>query len=117
MRHLLVIDTVLILLSAASFAPAADSPPASPSAKPHRIVSLNLCTDELVLRLADPANIASVTWLARTSGNVPDLVGKAHINHGLAEEIVPLDPDLILAGIYTTRAAVAMLKRTDFPVR
>ena len=30
-----------------------------------RIVSLNLCTDELLLRLAEPAKIASVTWLSR----------------------------------------------------
>jgi hypothetical protein len=33
--------------------------------KSHRIVSLNLCADELVLRLADRGNVTSVTWLSR----------------------------------------------------
>src|SRR5438105_636540 len=31
-------------------------------AKPRRVVSINLCVDEMVLRLADRQNIASVTW-------------------------------------------------------
>jgi len=86
--------------------------------KPRRIVSINLCTDELVLRLADRKNIASVTWLATTSSdsNVADLAGQVPANHGLAEEIIPLDPDLVVAGIYTARAAVALLKRTGIPV-
>jgi iron complex transport system substrate-binding protein len=86
--------------------------------KPTRIVSLNLCTDELVLRLADRKNIASVTWLATTSSdsNVADLARQVPVNHGLAEEIIPLNPDLVVAGIYTARAAVALLKRTGIPV-
>ncbi len=32
--------------------------------RPSRIVSLNLCADELVLRLADREQIAAVTYLA-----------------------------------------------------
>ena len=59
---------------------------ADDSHKPTRIVSLNLCTDELVLRLADRRNIASVTYLAETSSvsNVADLARQIPINHGLA---------------------------------
>jgi iron complex transport system substrate-binding protein len=85
---------------------------------PKRIVSLNLCTDELVLRLADRANIASITWLSkdRISANVVDLAADVPVNHGLAEEIIPLDPDLVVAGSFTARTAVAMLKATRFPV-
>jgi iron complex transport system substrate-binding protein len=86
--------------------------------KPRRIVSLNLCTDELVLRLADRENIASVTYLAQTSSvsNVADLARQIPANHGLAEEVIPLNPDLIVAGRYTARAAVAFLKRAGMPV-
>jgi iron complex transport system substrate-binding protein len=85
---------------------------------PQRIVSLNLCTDELVLRLADRANIASITWLSKDkiSANVVDLAADVPVNHGLAEEIIPLDPDLVVAGTFTARTAVAMLKATRFPV-
>jgi iron complex transport system substrate-binding protein len=88
------------------------------AAKPHRIVSLNLCADELVLRLADRENIASVTWLSRdpNNSNVSELAEEVTINHGLAEEIIPLNPDLVIAGIHTTRTAVALLKRVHFPL-
>lgn len=86
--------------------------------KPRRIVSLNLCTDELVLRLADRENVAAVTWLSRDPNysNVADLAASVPINRGLAEEVIPLNPDLIIAGVHTARAAVAMLKRARFPV-
>jgi iron complex transport system substrate-binding protein len=86
--------------------------------KPRRVVSLNLCVDELLLRLADPRNVASVTWLARdpANSNVADLAAEIPVNHGLAEEIIPLNPDLVIAGIYTARPAVALLKRTGTPL-
>jgi iron complex transport system substrate-binding protein len=86
--------------------------------EPHRIVSLNLCLDELVLRMVEPERIASVTWLSRDPGssNVADLAARVPVNHGLAEEVIPQDPDLVLAGSYTTRAAVALLQRTGLPV-
>ncbi|MGA7487285.1 MAG: ABC transporter substrate-binding protein [Xanthobacteraceae bacterium] len=86
--------------------------------KPERIVSLNMCVDELLLRLADPRNVASVTWLSRDprNSNVADLAQTIPVNHGLAEEIIPLQPDLVIAGIYTARPAVAMLKRTGTPL-
>jgi iron complex transport system substrate-binding protein len=87
-------------------------------AKPTRIVSLNLCTDELVLRLAEPSRIASVTWLAREvdSSNVVDLALRVSINHGFAEEVAAAKPDLVVAGRYTARTAVALLKRSGIPV-
>lgn len=86
--------------------------------KPTRIVSINLCTDELVLRLADRRNIASVSHLAAvsSSSNVADLAAQIPVNHGIAEEVVALKPDLVVAGIYTGRKAVALLQRAGFPV-
>ncbi|MES9929463.1 MAG: hypothetical protein ABW158_15245, partial [Candidatus Thiodiazotropha sp. 6PDIVS] len=35
------------------------------AAQPQRVVSLNLCSDQLLLMLADPSQIASVSHLAR----------------------------------------------------
>jgi iron complex transport system substrate-binding protein len=105
------IATALLCVTAGAYG--ADRPH-----KPTRIVSLNLCTDELVLRLADRKNIVSVTYQAETSSvsNVVDLARQIPVNHGLAEEVIPLAPDLVVAGIYTARPAVALLKRTGFPV-
>lgn len=91
----------------------------SAAAAPRRVVSLNLCTDELLLRLADPARVASVTWLARDprGSNVADLAARVAVNHGLAEEVVPQRPDLVLAGAYTTPTATALVRRQNIPVR
>lgn len=92
--------------------------PLQAEAAPRRVISLNLCTDELLLRLADRANVASVTWMARDpdASNVADIAAKVPVNHGLAEQIIPSDPDLVLAGQYTTRTAVNMLRETGFHV-
>jgi iron complex transport system substrate-binding protein len=85
---------------------------------PQRIVSLNLCADELVLRLANPGRIASVTWLSQDprSSTVAGLAARIPANHGRAEEVLRFDPDLVLAGIFTTRVTVAFLKRVGIPV-
>lgn len=113
-RLLLVLGfAAAAMLSAVPLLGAADAP-----GKPRRIVSLNLCVDELLLRLAQPRNVASVTWLSRDPGNsnVAELAAGIPVNHGLAEEILPLRPDLVIAGVYTARTAVALLRRTGVPV-
>lgn len=88
------------------------------AASPQRIVSLNLCADELLLRLVPHERIASVTWLARDAGasNVSTEAQGVTINHGSAEEVIPSAPDLVLAGQYTTVAATSLLRRTGFRV-
>jgi iron complex transport system substrate-binding protein len=108
----------LALTLAASLAAPLHLGATDPPEKPRRIVSLNLCVDELLLRLAEPRNVASVTWLSRDprNSNVAELAQTIPVNHGLAEEIIPLQPDLVIAGIYTARPAVAMLKRTGGPL-
>lgn len=88
-------------------------------AQPQRIVSLNMCTDELVLRLASPGRIASVTWLAQDprNANMAELARTIRANHGLVEQVLALKPDLVVAGASTTRSTVALLKRVGAPVR
>ena len=98
----------LLLVAAAGFGPAiaAAEPPA-------RVVSINLCTDELALMLAAPGQLVSVSWLSHDP-RVSALAERARAipaNRGQAEEVVLLEPDLVLAGRYTTRAAVALLRR------
>ena len=76
---------------------------ANAQTRPQRIVSMNLCTDELLMRLVDPSRIASVTYLSQQSVNAPlgldSIASKLKINHGLAEEILMQKPDLVLAPI------------------
>lgn len=112
----------VVAVAAVSMAPAALA--AGPIARapgtaaPERIVSMNLCADELLLRLADPDQIAAVTYLARDprQSTVASLAAGVPVNRAQAEEIVRLDPDLVIAGRYTTRATVDMLRRVGAPI-
>ncbi|UOM33004.1 ABC transporter substrate-binding protein [Acuticoccus sp. I52.16.1] len=84
---------------------------------PQRIVSMNLCADELLLRLA-PERVVSVTWLSQDPA-VSTLAAAARrrvANHGQAEEVVALAPDLVVAGRYTTATATAFLRRLGVEV-
>jgi len=81
--------------------------------RPKRIVSINQCTDELVLRLADADRVASVSWLSRdaANSNVAALADRVPVNHGLAEEVMSHRPDVVLAGAWSSRTTVEILKR------
>ncbi len=87
-------------------------------ATPQRIASLNLCTDLLLLELVPPERIVSLTYWAAD----PDLswradrVGDIPLNHSLAEEIVPTQPDLVLAGQFSDMQVVALLRRLGYRV-
>ncbi|MEC3859981.1 ABC transporter substrate-binding protein [Mesobacterium sp. TK19101] len=87
-------------------------------AAPQRVVSLNVCTDQLALLLAAPGQLTSVSLLSRdprTSAMV-EAARALPTNSGKAEDIVLLDPDLVLAGTFTTRATVSMLERLGYRV-
>ena len=85
---------------------------------PKRVVSMNLCTDQLAMLLAAPGQLYSVSYLAgRADASVlADRAGSYVTNHGLAEEIFLMKPDLVIAGTFTTRATVNLLKRLGFRV-
>jgi iron complex transport system substrate-binding protein len=67
-------------------------------AAPRRVASLNLCTDELVLLLAAPEQVASVTHLAQQENETPLWrVARRHArNDGSLLSVVPLRPDLVV---------------------
>ena len=85
---------------------------------PRRVVSLNVCTDQLALLLGAPGQLVSVSRLAhdpRTAA-MADTAQGIPANSGAAEEVVLLQPDLVLAGTWTTRATVQMLERLGLRV-
>ena len=78
---------------------------------PARVVSINLCTDQLVLALGDPGQIAGLgrfsrhaemSYLAARAAPYPSL-------RGSAEEVLKLKPDLVLAGVFSGRLTRAVL--------
>ena len=86
---------------------------------PARVLSMNLCTDQLAMLLAGPGQLISVSHLASDplSSAMSDRAADYPANHGLAEEIYLMQPDLVLAGAYTGAATVAMLRRLGVPVQ
>ncbi|MGI3210372.1 ABC transporter substrate-binding protein [Roseovarius tibetensis] len=85
---------------------------------PRRVVSINLCTDQLAMMLADPGQLISVSDLASDphSSAMAEAARAYPVNHGRAEEVYLLDPDLVLAGAYTARATVEMLRGVGIEV-
>ncbi|MEM8761625.1 MAG: ABC transporter substrate-binding protein, partial [Pseudomonadota bacterium] len=65
-----------------------------------------------------PGQLVSVSYLAQDpSGSAMAEEAQAYpTNRGLAEEIFLLEPDLVIAGTFTTRATVGLLRRLGVPV-
>lgn len=91
---------------------------ATDTAQPGRVVSMNLCTDQLAMMLAAPGQLLSVSHLsADPRGSA--MAGEAaayRLNHGRAEEIWLMRPDLVIAGSYSARTSLDMLRRLGVPV-
>lgn len=71
---------------------------------PKRIVSFNICADQLVVALADPSQIAGLSPYA-TDPAVSTVAEKARAFRRVnwqAESTIPLDPDLVLVGFSWT---------------
>lgn len=90
----------------------------SASDRPTRVVSIHLCTDQLLLRLADRSQILAVTHLATDKGQsyMADHAKGVPITNGLAEQVISLKPDLVLAGAFSARATVRILRRIGIRV-
>lgn len=88
------------------------------ASSPQRVVSINVCTDQLAMLLAWPGQLVSVSHLAvdPDSSALVEEAASYQLNHGLAEEVFLMEPDLVLAGTFTTTATVSMLERLGFRV-
>jgi iron complex transport system substrate-binding protein len=85
---------------------------------PKSVVSINLCADQLLVLLADRHVLRSVTFLSSRPSQsfVADLVRDIPPNYGEAEEVLAMQPDLVVAGRFAARPAVRMLRRLGIAV-
>lgn len=85
---------------------------------PKRVVSMNACTDQMAMLIAGDGQLHSVSYLAGDpETSVLAAEAKRYVvNHGLAEEVFLMQPDLVVAGTYSTRATVGLLRRLGIPV-
>ena len=83
-----------------------------------RVMSISMCTDDLLLELLPTERIASVTYYSREPANSffwPQAANVA-VNHGTAEEVLAVKPDLVVAGSYTTTATRMLLRKLHMPL-
>ena len=86
-------------------------------AAPRRVASLNLCTDELLLMLAAPEQIASVTHLSQQEAETPlwRQALRHRRNDGSLLSVVALQPDLIVTMGGGTRDRLGIAARLGIP--
>lgn len=92
--------------------------PSNAEAMPQRVVSINLCADELLLALADPAQIADLSVYA-TDPSLSFFAAEAkRFRHdaGAAETVIDVAPDLVLAGRFSKRETKETLARLGYRI-
>lgn len=93
------------------------------SAKPQRIASVTLGTDEILLDLIGPERLVGVTYLASdaTTSNIADRPELAQVPNVIEanpspEQIIALEPDLVFVATFTDAAVIQQLRDAGLPV-
>src|SRR3954453_10891689 len=99
------------------FVVAALAGPALAASPPQRIVSLNKCTDQLLLALVEPSRIASVSPRATDELSfMAEELKALPANSGRGESVLLTDADLVLVGPFESHTRQALLRRQGFEV-
>ncbi len=94
----------LVTLGGGAIAPASALP---------RIASMNVCTDQLLIPLADPEQILGLSRYSRDRFEswVADDAQRYRILSGGAEDILMLRPDVVVASLFDKRSTRELLKQ------
>jgi iron complex transport system substrate-binding protein len=74
-----------------------------------RVVSMNVCSDQLLLSLADPEQILGLSRFSRDAWVSGDVRRYPRLSGG-AEDVLVLKPDIVLANLYDKRSTRELLK-------
>ena len=91
----------------------------APAAGPQRIVSIGLCTDQLLLLIAERGQIASLSnWAVDTEMSyMAGSVGEIPLNDASVEAVVGFEPDLVLASTFAAWDTARLLRQLGYEVR
>jgi iron complex transport system substrate-binding protein len=83
-----------------------------------RIASMNVCTDQLLIPLADPEQILGLSRYSRDSFEswAADDAHRYRILSGSAEDILVLSPDVVVASLFDKRSTRELLKQKSLRV-
>jgi iron complex transport system substrate-binding protein len=101
-RRLKLLAAMIALVLPGSAASAANLP---------RLVSMNVCTDQLVLTLADPEQILGLSRFARDGwqSKAGD-ISRYPVLSGGAEDVLLIRPDIVVASAFDKRSTRELLK-------
>jgi iron complex transport system substrate-binding protein len=90
---------------------------AAPAQAHRRVVSLNLCTDQMLVLLA-PEQVAALSSLARdpTLSFVAKQAARLPVTRASAEAVLRLHPDLVLAAPYGAQTTLGLLEEQGIKV-
>jgi iron complex transport system substrate-binding protein len=74
-----------------------------------RVVSMNVCSDQLLLSLADPEQILGLSRFSRDAGASGETRRYPSLSGG-AEDVLVLKPDIVLANLFDKRSTRELLK-------
>jgi len=82
------------------------------------VASINLCADQLVLTVAAPEQVLTVSWLSADPEEslLAAQAARYPLNYGSAEEMLRFRPDVVIAGAYTNAFTRALLARLGYRV-
>jgi iron complex transport system substrate-binding protein len=82
------------------------------------VASINLCADQLVLSVAAPEQVLTVSWLSADTQEslLAAQAARYPLNYGSAEELLRFRPDVVIAGAYTNAFTRALLARLGYKV-
>jgi len=85
---------------------------------PQRIVSVSLCTDQLLLMMVERERIAALTQGAvrAEESYMASAVGDIPLHHNRIEEIIALKPDLVVGGTFAAQGTARLLIEMGYRV-
>ena len=95
------------------------SPRESPPRDVPTIVSLNPCTDAILAEVAEPAQLLAISHYShdpRATSMPLDTARRFRATGGTVEEVLALDPDLVVAGAFLPPATTQAFKRLGIRV-
>lgn len=89
------------------------APASPPPVEPRRIVSLNPCLDVILAHVADRSRIAALSHYSRDryGSTIADIARTLPFTYGTAEEVIALEPDLVLTGRPSSVSLLNTLER------
>ena len=116
LNYILILSALILILAVVS---PQSSAARGAAAGPQRIVSIGLCTDQLLLMMAQRSQIASLTNSATSlqMSYMADAVGDIPLNNATVEEIIPYQPDLVVGSYFAARDTTRFLRQLGYQVK